>query len=242
MKCETMQTIIEPITPISSSKTEFWSGVRGVLPLLLAVFPFGMIYGVLAGKAGISVGASQAMSFIVFAGSAQFVTTQLIASGVPAFVVILTIAVVNLRHALYSASLAPYVKKLSPAWKAFLAYFLTDEAYVVTITHYNQEGSEGNQHWFFLGAGLGLWTCWQISTACGVFLGAVVPTSWSLDFALPLTFIALVFPALKDKASVAAALTSGLVALVAYNMPFKLGIITAALVGILVGLLVEGKQ
>ena len=97
-----------------------------------------------------------------------------------------------------------------------LSYLLTDEAYAVTITHYNREGCEGNQHWFFLGAGLGLWSCWQISTAVGVFLGAVIPSSWSLDFALPLTFIALVVPALKDRAGVAAALVGGVVALLVF--------------------------
>jgi 4-azaleucine resistance transporter AzlC len=227
---------------IETRKRQFWRGVRAVFPILLGVFPFGMIYGVLARQAGLSASASQVMSSLVFAGSSQFITAQLLSQAVPGLVIILTIAVVNLRHALYSASVAGFVQHLPLRWKIGLSYLLTDEAYAVTITHYNREGCEGNQHWFFLGAGLGLWSCWQISTAVGVFLGAVIPSSWSLDFALPLTFIALVVPSLKDRAGVAAALVGGVVALLVFALPYKLGIIAAALAGIGAGMLVEGKR
>ena len=231
-----------PPTPTESRSRQFWRGARAVFPILLGVFPFGMIYGVLARQAGLSAAASQAMSSLVFAGSSQFITAQLLSQAVPGLVIVLTIAVVNLRHALYSASIAGFVQHLPLGWKIGLSYLLTDEAYAVTITHYNHEGCEGNQHWFFLGAGLGLWSCWQISTAVGVFLGAVIPSSWSLDFALPLTFIALVVPALKDRAGVAAALVGGVVALLVFALPYKLGIIAAALAGIAAGMLVEGKR
>ena len=230
-------------TPLIESRgRQFLRGMQAVLPILLGVAPFGAIYGALARQSGIPVPAAQSMSFIVFAGSSQFVATQLIQQAVPGLVIVLTIFVVNLRHALYSASIASFVQKLNPAWKAGLAYLLTDEAYAVTITHYNEEGSSGNQHWFFLGAGLGLWTCWQISTALGVFLGAVIPASWSLDFALPLTFIALVVPALKDRAGTVAALVGGITALIAFSLPYRLGIIIAAFAGITAGLLAGGKK
>jgi 4-azaleucine resistance transporter AzlC len=231
-----------PPTSIEPRGRQFWRGAQAVFPILLGVFPFGMIYGVLARQAGLSPAASQAMSSIVFAGSSQFITAQLLSQAVPGLVIILTIAVVNLRHALYSASIAGFVQHLPLGWKMGLSYLLTDEAYAVTVTHYNREGCEGNQHWFFLGAGLGLWSCWQISTAVGVFLGAVIPSSWSLDFALPLTFIALVVPALKDRAGVAAALVGGVVALLVFSLPYRLGIIAAALAGIIAGMLVEGKR
>jgi len=95
------------------------------------------------------------------------------------------------------------------------------------------------RHYFLLGAGVALWMTWQLSTSAGLFLGAVIPESWSLDFALPLTFIALVTPLIKDRASVASALVAGIAALVAFNMPYKLGLVAAALVGILVGVVAE---
>ena len=104
--------------------------------------------------------------------------------------IVLTTFVVNLRHALYSASVAPYLKRLNSGWKMLLAYLLTDEAYAVAITHYAQGGNGTRKHWYFFGAGLTLWTSWQASTAVGILLGAQVPASWSLDFTLPLTFIA----------------------------------------------------
>jgi 4-azaleucine resistance transporter AzlC len=225
--------------------SQFFSGVKAELPLLVGVIPFGMIYGVLALSAGIPPGAAQAMSSLVFAGSAQFVSTQLVGKGVPTLVIILTVLVVNLRHALYSASVAPYLRQLRPFWKGLLAYLLTDEAYAVTIIHYqkgnNPTSSAEERHWFFLGAGLTLWAAWQASTAAGIFIGAQIPPSWSLDFTLALTFIALMVPNLKDSAAVAAALVAGVMAVIAFALPYKLGLMLAALAGILTGLLMERK-
>ena len=239
-----------------SRLSEFFSGIKDELPILIEVIPFGIIFGVLALEAGILPIASQAMSSIIFAGSAQIVTTQLVAVGAPGLVIVLTVGVVNLRHLLYSASIAPYMRSLKFSWKWLLAYLLTDEAYAVTIHHYeysdqqnitknpiNKSDANGNyKHWFFLGAGLALWTTWQISTAMGILLGAVVPENWSLDFTLALTFIALVIPNLKDRSSTTAAIVAGVAAVAAFHLPYKLGLIVAALLGILVGVLLEVKS
>ncbi len=226
---------------MSEKRKYFWAGVRSELPLLIGVFPFGMIYGALALDAGLSTAAAQMMSSMVFAGSAQFITTQLVRDFAPGFVIVLTIAVVNLRHMLYSASLAPYLASLSVRWKVLLSYLLTDEAYAPSIIHYETDGIKPQSHWFLLGAGLALWTTWQFSTAIGIFLGAAIPDSWSLDFALPLTFIAMIVPVLKNRPAVAAALSAGLTALAAYSLPYKLGLILAALVGIAVGTFLEDR-
>jgi 4-azaleucine resistance transporter AzlC len=204
-----------------------------------------MIYGVLALAAGLPPGAAQAMSSVIFAGSSQFVATQLIGAGAPEAVIFITAVVVNLRHALYSASIAPYLRCLKPYWKVLLAYLLTDEAYAVSINHYQQTEEEvdcrrpDQRHWFLFGAGLGLWSTWQLSTAVGIFLGAQVPSSWSLDFTLALTFIAILVPALKDRPGWAAALSAGVVAVLAYALPYGLGLIVASLIGIAVGMVLE---
>jgi 4-azaleucine resistance transporter AzlC len=220
----------------------FWAGVRAESPLLVGVFPFGLIYGALALGAGLTPAAAQMMSSIVFAGSSQFVAVQLLHDSAPGLVIVLTIAVVNLRHMLYSASIAPYVERLPARWKTVLAYLLTDEAYATTILQYEKEGVTPTSHWFFFGAGLALWTTWQASSALGIFLGAAIPASWPLDFAVPITFIALVIPVLKDKPIVAAAVSAGMIAVLAYNLPFKLGLILAALVGICVGTVLENRK
>lgn len=224
------------------ARVSFWAGARAEFPLLVGVFPFGMIYGALALDAGLSRAASQMMSSIVFAGSAQFVTAQLVRDAAPAMVILLTIAVVNLRHMLYSASLAPYLKNLSLKWKVLLSYLLTDEAYAPSILEYERTGIRPMSHWFLLGAGAALWSTWQISTALGIFLGAAIPDGWPLDFALPLTFIAMVVPNLRNSPMIAAALSAGIVALFSYNLPFKLGLILAALTGIVVGTILEGRK
>lgn len=262
------------MTRASTPTSEFLAGVKAELPILLGVAPFGMIYGALAVSTGLPVVAAQAMSSIVFAGSAQFIAVQLIGGGAPALVVLMTTFIVNIRHMLYSASVAPYLRPLRPAWKWLLAYLLTDEAYAVAILHYQQTGethrkdakntktlhevsssreaestpspshlvtlSPCHLHWYLLGASLALWTTWQLCTAIGIFLGAAVPPSWALDFALPLTFIALLAPLLKDHAAIVAALSAGVVGMIGAGWPYKLGLVVAALTGIAVGAWVEG--
>ena len=225
----------------SSSLSEFRLGIKDELPILVGVIPFGMIYGISALAAGMTPASAQAMSSIVFAGSAQFVLVQLVQAGAPLAVMLVTGFVVNLRHALYSASLSPYTRHLSLGWKVILSYLLTDEAYAVTITHYAQPDPGAPRHWYFLGAGLTLWTGWQISTAVGIFFGAQVPPQWGLEFTLPLIFIALVVPALKDRGAVLAAIAAAGTAVLAAGLPYKLGLLTAALVGIVVGLWSEKK-
>lgn len=225
--------------PMSSARVSFLSGVRAELPILLGVVPFGMIYGVLAVEGGLSALQAQSMSVIVFAGSAQFVMAQLFAAQTPVLVIIVTAGMLNLRHVLYSASIAPYLLHLRSLWRWILAYLLTDEAYAVSITNYQKDGEVVHKHWYFLGAGLALWSTWQASTAAGILLGAQIPASWPLDFAVALTFIALVVPALEDRASVAAAVAAGVTAVAAYGMPLRLGLIVAGVAGILVGVVVE---
>jgi 4-azaleucine resistance transporter AzlC len=227
---------------MSEQSKHFWAGVRAEIPLLIGVVPFGLIYGALALGAGLSRAAAQMMSSLVFAGSAQFIAALLVHESAPGFVIVLTIAVVNLRHMLYSASLAPYAASLPMRWKVLLSYLLTDEAYAPTVLHYEKEGITLHAHWFWLGAGCALWVFWQISTAVGIFLGAAIPESWSLEFALPLTFIAMLVPVLRDRPGIAAALSAGVVALLAYSLPYKLGLIVAALAGILVGTTLERKK
>jgi 4-azaleucine resistance transporter AzlC len=213
--------------------------VRSELPIAIGVIPFGLIYGVLALGAGLPPAPALAMSSVVFAGSAQFIGQGLIGQGYPAVIIVLTTFVVNLRHLLYSASLAPYLKHLPARWQWGLAYLLTDEAYVTTIVNYQHPGEVTYKHWFFLGAGLTLWGVWQTSTAAGILLGAQVPANWGLDFTLALTFIGLVIPAFRGRADVAAALSAGLVALAAADLPLQLGLMLAALTGIVVGVVVE---
>lgn len=214
---------------------EFWAGVRALAPLLVGVAPFGMIYGVLALANGLTPAAAQAMSAILFAGSAQFLLCQLVGAGAPVTVMIAEVGLLNLRHALYSASLAPRIAHLPRHWKLALAYLLTDEAFAVISRREAGGDADSHRHWFYLGAGLALWSGWQLSTAAGIVLGARLPAHWPLDFALPLTFIAIVVPLIRTRAMLAAAVVAGGVAVLAISLPFKLGLLAAALAGMMAG-------
>lgn len=220
---------------------EFLKGVIDELPILLGVVPFGLIFGALAVHNGLTPFEAQSTSYIIFAGSAQFIAVQLLGANASVAVILMVVFVVNIRHALYSASVAPYISHLKPFWKHVLAYFLTDEAYVVAITNYEKHGVSAFRHWYFLGAGVTLWVSWQASTLVGILLGAGIGENWPVGFALPLTFIALVVPGLKSRPAVLAAVTAGLIGLLTVHFPYKTGLLLAAFCGIAVGLLAEKK-
>jgi len=224
-----------------SNRSLFWAGVRGTLPLMTSVAPFGMLVGASGMTSGIPASVIVTMSPVVFAGSAQLLALQLMARSAPALVLLLTTLVVNLRHVLYGISLAPYMRSLSRGWKWLLAYFMTDEAYGISIIRYTQDTGPAapRLHWYYLGSGLTLWSGWQASTVLGLLLGSQIPASWGLDFAIALTFIALVVPALKDRAGVAAALTGGTLAVLLAGLPYSLGLVAAALGGILAGMALD---
>jgi 4-azaleucine resistance transporter AzlC len=222
-------------------RSSFLSGIRAEVPILLGVIPFGIIYGALALEAKLPTPAAMAMSSIIFAGSAQFIAAELFRDGAAWFVIVATVFVVNLRHMLYSASIQPHIAHLPQRWKWLLAYLLTDEAYAVVINKYNDDSDPTYKHWFYLGAGLALWTTWQLSTLTGILLRsqAQIDPSLGLDFAIAVTFIAIVVPALKDRAVTAAALSAGVVAVAAAGLPYNLGLMVAAFVGITVGMAIE---
>jgi 4-azaleucine resistance transporter AzlC len=217
----------------------FALGLGAVMPLLLGVGPFGVIYGVVALQSGIPPLAAMAMSSIVFAGSAQFLLAQLIGAGAPLLLAAGAVGLVNLRHALYSASVAPLLAPLPRRWKILLAYLLTDEAYAAAIPHLMGARADSPQsaqrHWILFGSGLGLWAGWQVSTLAGVLLGGQLPSNLGLDFALPLTFIAIVVPMIDNRARFVAAVAAGVVAVALAAMPYKVGLFIAAMAGLIAG-------
>ena len=226
---------------MSSRSAAFWLGVRALLPMHVGVMPFGVIYGIVALQSGIPPLAAVLMSSIVFAGSAQFLLAQLVGAGAPALLMVGAAGVVNLRHALYSASVAPVLKSLSWRWKLLLAYLLTDEAYAAAIPHLLASPRGSHAHWILFGAGFALWAGWQIATLAGVVLGARLPDNLSLDFALPLTFIAIVVPLLTDRRRLAIALVAGILAVLLAGLPYKLGLFCAALAALLLAAILPRK-
>lgn len=216
---------------------EFLAGCRDEAPLQLGVIPFGMLYGIGALAVGMPVWLAQLTSMLVFAGAAQLVIVQMLGAAAGALPIGLTAVLLNLRHMLYSASVAEHVRHLPRRWRVLLAYLLTDEAYAVAILRYARPAGPGPdlRHWYFLGCGLTLWSCWQLSTALGIAFGARIPPEWDIDFAVPLTFIALLTLLVKERAGQAAALVAALAVLALAALPYRLGLVLAIVLGLLAG-------
>lgn len=216
---------------------EFLAGCLDEAPLQLGVIPFGMLYGIGALAVGMPVWLAQLTSMLVFAGAAQLVIVQMLGAAAGALPIGLTAVLLNLRHMLYSASVAEHVRHLPRRWRVVLAYLLTDEAYAVAILRYARPAGPGPdlRHWYFLGCGLTLWGCWQLSTALGIAFGARIPPEWDIDFAVPLTFIALLTLLVKERAGQAAALVAALAVLALAALPYRLGLVLAIVLGLLAG-------
>ena len=225
----------------SSPAAAFIAGAKAIMPVLLALLPFGLTFGATATGSGLSAVEALGMSVFVFAGAAQLAAVPLLSAGASVAIVLLTVLVVNLRlTTLYSASLAPHFGRLPAGWKGLLAYLLTDQAYAATITPFDEgERNEPDKRWYYLGVALAIWVTWQAATVSGVVLGAWASEGWSLEFVLPLIFIAAAVPAIKDRATGAASLSAGIAALFCATLPLNLGLITAALAGVLGGLVAE---
>lgn len=219
----------------------FRAGVRAASPVLLGVFPFGLVTGVAMAAGGIPPLEAIAMSVVVFAGASQLAATQLLGAAAPVAVVLLTALFINLRFVMYSASMRAHLAGLPFRWRLGLGYILSDNAYALCITRYTQHPEEAGKHWYCLGVALPIWMAWQGATVLGVLAGAAVPQTWQLDFAAPLAFVAMSVPLLRDRAMVAAALAAGITVVLAYAMPMRLGLVLAAVAGISAGLLVERK-
>ncbi len=234
----------EPIAPVTmqTRQAEFLAGFKDTIPLVIGAAPFGIIFGALAATT-LSMNAALAMSTFIFAGSAQFIGINLMASGASAAVIILTTFVVNMRHALYSATLAPHVKHLPQRWLVPLGFWLTDESFVIVISHYNRQSDSQYKHWYFLGSEVFMYTNWVLCTWIGARAGESIkdPQSWGLDFAMVATFIGMLIPFVKNRATKISILVAAITSVLTYSMPNKLGLIVAALLGIASGVLVETR-
>jgi predicted branched-subunit amino acid permease len=220
---------------MASKSSEFFMGARDIMPHHLGVFPFGLVFGVIAMASGLSPLEAILMSSIIFGGASQIVFVQLWSAGIPPLIVGSSVAIVNLRHLLYSASLTKYVEKLPLRWRMILAYLLTDQSYSVMVKKYRTDNISKFNHYYFLGSGITLWAGWQIATMVGVLGASFISEQWSLTFAISLTFIAIVIPLLKTRADLITCFTAGFLSILLQPLPWKLWLILAGLGGIAAG-------
>ena len=215
-------------------KVIFFKGFLDVLPLLIPVFPFGLIIGVIGIELGFSPLMVYISSLIVFSGSAQIVLFQLISGGASPLVTLTSVGVTNSRHLLYGAVLSEYLEDLSNSWKAFLSYFLVDQSFALSHKFFKENRTLENKHFYLLGSGFTLWFVWQISSLFGIFLGSIVPEELGLSFAIPLTFLSLIIHEFRKMDHLLVIFVSGLLAILFYDIPFKAYIIAASVGALIV--------
>lgn len=226
---------------MSLARSRFAEGAKAVSPILLGALPFGLIVGVTIAGTDINNWVGWSTSWIVFAGAAQLILIELLNSGSLAAVAIATPLVINARHAMYSAALAPHFGKLSGADRLWLPYLLTDQAFVIAASRYEPDSDAETVKYFYLGVGLTMWIGWQIATIVGITLGAQVPAEWSLDFTIPLVFLGLLAPAVSTRPGLVAAIVGGGVAVLSLDLPNGTGIIVAAVAGVAAGSIADWK-
>lgn len=222
-------------------KTVYLRGLRDGAPFVLMAIPFAMVFGVAAVDAGLSLSQIMGFSVLVIAGAAQYAALQLMIDNAAIALVVLAALAVNLRMAMYSAALVPHLGA-APLWqRALIAYVNFDQSYMISVAKYEEEPqlSAVEKAWYFIGVASLITPLWVASTAVGALLGASIPAAWSLDFIVPIMFLAMVAPMLKSLPHVAAALTSVVVALVLSGLPTGLGLLIAAGCAMLVGALLE---
>ena len=220
----------------------FRDGFVGMLPACVGLVPFGVVCGVGAAAAGADALAALGMSALIFSGAAQILAAQLYAADAPFAIIVLACFVLGLRFLMYSAAMAPHLQPLPASWQRALAFLLTDQAFAAVVRRFDATRDPRDGASFFLGTGLALWGTWQATNAAGYFAGNLIPASWSLDFAVPLCFLALMAPTLSSTPGLVAAGTAGVAVLALRGLPMQLNLIAAGLLGIVAGVVAETVQ
>lgn len=226
---------------VQTPRSAFIQGARDQVPVLLGMIPFGMIAGAAPVAAGMEPWLAIAMSVIIYAGAAQLAAIQLMVLHAPVGVVIATVLIVNLRMAMYSAALAPYFRKLSLARRWCYAYLITDHSFAFVTATCKPDDPPEIISAYYRGVASVMWVAWQLCVIAGIVIGARVPASWSLDFTVPLVFLAVVAPALTTRAHFCAASVAAVAAIFTHSMPMRVGLIAAALTGIAVGTWLDAR-
>ena len=227
-------------TRLSLDKREaFAQGSKDVSPFLFGTIPLGFVTGIAMVSSGLGVIPSVLMTVLVFAGTAQLSSLPLFTAGAPGWVIILTAFVVNLRFMIYSTAVAPYFRSLSLRWKLALGYFLTDSGFALFMRRIHDHPEMPNAHWYFIGGGCTIGSSWMLSAISGIILAAQIPPEWQLRFAATLGILAILTPFLRRYPDLVAAVVGGGVAVLAINLPMRLGLIAGILAGMSAGIMTE---
>ncbi|WP_296942347.1 AzlC family ABC transporter permease [uncultured Massilia sp.] len=216
-------------------------GFHTGLPTLFGIGAWGLVVGVAMVKSGLTIWQASAMTLLVFAGSAQLASLPLIAGGAPVWVIFATALVVNLRFVIFSVLLGPHFAHLPWFQRFYLGYISGDISIALYLQRYPDPAPAPGKLSFLKGLMIPNWVSWQIGSLAGIFLGSTVPTDWQLGFAGTLAILCVMVPLVLNSAALCGVIVSGLVAVLAHGLPYKLGLLVAVLVGMVTAMAVEEK-
>ncbi len=223
----------------SRNLTLFKEGALNTSSLIIGILPWAIVIGAAMVSAGLTPPQALAMSVLVYAGSVQLALLPLLTAQAPFWVMLLSALVINLRYVIYSASLAPHFNRLPLGWRTLLSYLSTDGIFAIYLARYAESVQDRDKHWYYFGGAITLWAAWQAFIAIGVFGGTLIPASWSLEFAASLGLIALIVMQTHDAAILCGALAAAFMTLFGPALPLNLGLLVAALVGVVAGVAVS---
>jgi predicted branched-subunit amino acid permease len=223
-------------------RAEFRGGARDMLPAFPGIFAWGLVTGVAMVKGGLSVPMALLMSVVAYAGSAQLASLPLIAASAPVWIIAVTSLATNMRFVIYAAALRRWLVEYSRRRLAVLGYISGDFSFVLFMNRVGREGAFRHRDGWLFGLTLTNWLAWQVSSVLGVLAGAFIPADWGLQFAGTLALLALVVPSCTTWPGATGALVAGVVALAGRAWPYRLGLLTGVVVGLVVATSVEGRR
>lgn len=228
--------------PRSVRDTFMLAAVRS-LPFLIVMIPFSVLFGVVATEAGLDVAQVMGFSVLVLAGASQFTAVQLLSDNASVAIVILSCLAVNLRMAMYSASLVPWLRGATGPQKAWIAYALVDQSYAMSIQEYeaNPRMDLPQRLAFFAGVAVTVCVPWMVGSALGATAGRAIPDDIALDFAMPITFLAMIAPMLRTPAHLVACFVAIAGSLALASLPSGMGLLIGAVLGMAAGAAVESR-
>lgn len=225
--------------PADEDPAMWRDGFKAGVPSLFGIAAWGLVVGVAMIKTGLSLPQALGMTLIVFAGSAQLASLPLIVANAPIWVVFATALVVNLRFVIFSALLAPHFSHLPWHKRLMLGYTAGDMTVALFLQRFPDEAPELGKVSYLKGLLYPNWLAWQIGSIIGIFLGSAVPEAWGLGFAGSLAILCILVPMVLNSAALCGVLVASATAVLAYGFPYKLGLLTAVVLGMLTSMLVQ---
>ncbi len=217
----------------------FCKGAISILPLSIAVLPWGVLAGSMAVNAGLTTLQSIAMSVVIFAGAAQLVSLGLIMSGASLFTIIITVFFLTSQHFIYALKFRADVIDLPVYKRLIIGFLLTDELFAVGATQKKKLTFA-----YMSGAGFCFYLAWCLFSACGVFMAKSIPNleNLHLDFSIIAVFILLIIPLIKNKAGFCGVMITMCASFIFKYLNFEAGTVVSGILGMITAVLIEKKQ